>query len=110
MEKNDVFKFTAPNGVEVTAIVIDIIKNDRDWQWYLCYSQNRLFHYQVIGWLDHPIITISVNYCVIPELDTLLYGDLEECSEGDEDLPIEYPHYDDELEALKSLENMIHNK
>lgn len=30
MKKNDIFTFTAPNGVEVTAVVVSIIRDDRD--------------------------------------------------------------------------------
>ena len=48
MKKNDVFTFTAPNGVEVVGVVVDVLAT-----WYehgglkeivyLCYAQNRLF-------------------------------------------------------------------
>lgn len=72
MKKNDIFTFTAPNGAEVTGIVVDVIKDDRDWKWYLCYAQNRLFHFQAIAELHNPTITVSVDYCVIPECDSLL--------------------------------------
>jgi hypothetical protein len=72
MKKNDVFTFTAPNGAEVTGIVVDVIKDDRDWKWYLCYAQNRLFHFQVIAELHNPVITVSVDFCIIPECDSLL--------------------------------------
>ena len=37
----------------------------------------------------------------------LLYGDSEEDSKDDEDLPIKYPHYDDELKALESLKKYL---
>jgi len=54
MKKNDVFTFTAPNGVEVTAVVIDYlgthnyeeVEDSKHWdEKYLCYAQNRLFYY-----------------------------------------------------------------
>lgn len=54
MRKNDVFTFTAPNGVEVTAVVIDClgtcgfeeVEDSKHWdEKYLCYAQNRLFYY-----------------------------------------------------------------
>lgn len=57
MKKNDVFTFTASNGVKVTAIVIDCLgifnfeKVERGRHWgdkYLCYAQNRLFY--LIEW------------------------------------------------------------
>lgn len=54
MKKNDVFTFAAPNGVEVTAVVIDClgtcnleeVVDSMHWDTkYLCYAQNRLFYY-----------------------------------------------------------------
>ena len=54
MNKNDVFTFTAPNGVEVTAVVLDClgiinyeeVTDSKHWgEKYLCYAQNRLFYY-----------------------------------------------------------------
>lgn len=55
MKKNEIFTFTAPNGVEVTAVVIDIVKSETfriptssaTTITYLCYAQNRLFYYMV---------------------------------------------------------------
>lgn len=53
MKKHDVFAFTAPNGVKVTAVVIDClgiynfeeVADSRHWgDKYLCYAQNRLFY------------------------------------------------------------------
>ena len=48
MKKNDVFTFTAPNGVEVQAVVLNKITHFAETTenysaTYLCYSQNRLF-------------------------------------------------------------------
>ena len=50
MKKNDVFQFTAPNGVEVIAVVLDKTThlaemNDDYTAVYLCYAQNRIFSY-----------------------------------------------------------------
>ncbi len=103
MKKNDVFKFTAPNGVEVTAVVIDKVPCTGGvmTDTLYCYAQNRIFTYIETGAL-HKYGEVIVDYCIIPELDTLLYGNSREDSE-DEEVPIEYPHYDDELEALESL-------
>ena len=72
MKKNDIFTFTAPNGVEVTAVVVSINRDDRDDKWYLCYAQNRLFDYRILSGTDHPLIDILVDYAVIPEYDDLL--------------------------------------
>ena len=48
MKKNDIFTFTTPNGVEVTAVVLhqtNYTKCSEHYSYneYLCYSQNRLF-------------------------------------------------------------------
>ena len=72
MKKNDIFTFTAPNGVEVTAVVVSILRDDRDDKWYLCYAQNRLFDYRVLSGIEHPLINTWVDYAVIPEYDELL--------------------------------------
>ena len=113
MKKNDIFTFIAPNGVEVTAAVVDCILSSEYRECYLCYGQNRLFNYSIYYDVDRETGQLIVDeevyervvcdYCIIPELDTLLYGNSREDSEDDEDLPIEYPHYDDELGALESL-------
>ena len=118
MKKKDVFKCTTPNGVEVTAAVVDCTCSSDYRECYLCYAQNRLFNYTIyhdFDWETGQPMTDEVyegvvcEYCIIPELDTLLYGDSEEGSEDDEDLPIEYPHYDDKLEALESLKKYLLN-
>ena len=51
MKKNDIFTFIAPNGAEVTAVVIDKIHSSYheledtiSIEW-LCYAQSRLFTY-----------------------------------------------------------------
>lgn len=91
MNKNDIFTFIAPNGVEVTAIVVaklDSTYNEIDdsiYQEYLCYSQNRLFTYaetcqreNAFTLEEATFITESVygevlvDYCIIPEYDTML--------------------------------------
>ena len=72
MKAGQVFQFTAPNGVKVAAIVIDIIKKDRDWKWYLCYAQNRIFHYQIIADIPNPVISVAVDYAILPEQDSIL--------------------------------------
>ena len=72
MKTNDIFTFITPNKVEVTAIVVDVIKDDKNWEWYLCYSQNRLFHYQIITGYTKPIISVAIDYCIIPDYDIKL--------------------------------------
>lgn len=91
MKKSEIFTFTAPNGVEVTAVVINKLRTDyrestdtivRVW---LCYAQNRLFTYfEEIGrknactpeeeefvikaWYG----TVIVDYCILPDYDDML--------------------------------------
>lgn len=88
MKKNDVFTFTAPNGVEVTGVVLDslCIEGDCVYTWatdkYLCYAQNRLFWYYVkykVSKKAETEVKILIDYCILPEYDELLarYNDLE---------------------------------
>ena len=89
MKKNDVFTFTAPNGVEVTAVVVHVYETRNEWYSviqsdYLCYAQNRLFignYYDENGtfcnkFTQHDIV---VDYAILPDYDEMLerYYDLE---------------------------------
>jgi len=88
MKKNDIFTFTAPNGVEETAVVVAIISSSRYQTVALCYSQNRLFtFYEHIAYdvesgeaeSDYSYGEILVEYAVLPDYDELLarYNDIE---------------------------------
>ena len=88
MKKNDIFTFTAPNGVEETAVVIAIISSSRYQTVALCYTQNRLFtFYEHIAYdvelgeaeSDYSYGEILVEYAVLPNYDELLarYNDIE---------------------------------
>ena len=86
MKKNDVFTFTAPNGVEVTGICLYPISKGIMATLYLCYAQNRLF-----TMLEESIMTdkgikttihyhkVIVDYAILPDYDAMLdrYNDLE---------------------------------
>jgi hypothetical protein len=86
MNKNDIFKFKAPNGVEVTAIVIAIMGSTEDFSGvysvythYLCYAQRRLFKYTEESFMTEcGIVTnfigydLLVDYAILPEYDELL--------------------------------------
>lgn len=88
MKKNDVFTFTAPNRVEVTAVAlyavtmfdgITFIGNK-----WICYAQNRLFtmmdYKEGIKKYEEPEYDeVIVDYAVLPDYDELLarYNDLE---------------------------------
>ncbi len=88
MKKNDVFTFTAPDGVEVVGVVVDIIAT-----WfehgglkeivYLCYSQNHLFTWkeEFFGSARNKSLygrTVAENV-TLPDYDEMLarYNDLE---------------------------------
>ena len=82
MEKHDIFTFTAPNGVEVTGVVIDLVGFDvhlrtstTNW---LCYAQNRLFLclektdiYTEETTIEY-CTKVLIDYCVIPFYDGVL--------------------------------------
>ena len=76
MKKNEIFTFTAPNGVEVTAVVVHTIFQGNAKQLDICYAQNRLF--TLVEWeiakdkgFNYNGETI-VDYCVLPEYDAML--------------------------------------
>ena len=81
MKKNDVFTFTAPNGVEVTAVAIYAITlfNDNKFignKW-ICYAQNRLFtmmdYKEGIKKYEEPEYDETiVDYCILPAYDRIL--------------------------------------
>ena len=93
MKKNDVFTFTAPNGVEVTAVVLTILrvcKTDKEKTFmceYLCYAQNKLLEVSsYYGEVDGEtkewgfcIDSVIVDYALLPDYEFLLakYNDLE---------------------------------
>ena len=67
MKKNDVFTFTAPNGVEVAAVVVYVVKST-----YLCYAQNRLFEMWESSEFGLAYNGIIVDYCILPDYDAML--------------------------------------
>ena len=89
MRKHDIFTFKAPNGAEVTAIVVDsIITKGGKYQQlksitHICYAQNRLFYYfeNEVNYKDTEFKygKIIVEYCILPDYDALLdrYNDIE---------------------------------
>ena len=84
MKKNDVFTFTAPNGVEVQAIVIDKVAYDVDYKWgtetFVAYGQNRLFTFTETHCIweymhEEPRFEygkVLIDYVVLPEYDEKL--------------------------------------
>lgn len=84
MEKNDIFEFTAPNGAEVTAVVVLECPSYEDfegrWNQYIIYAQNRLVFYNYNeDTHERRIGGILVDYAILPDYDKLLerYNDIE---------------------------------
>jgi hypothetical protein len=88
MKKGDIFTFTAPNGAEVTAVVIAEINHkfnnatQEENNTYLCYAQNRLFTIKAVYTptsINEEYGEIIVEYCILPDYDALLdrYNDIE---------------------------------
>ena len=72
MKKNDIFTFTAPNGVEVTGAVIDVVETTYFTTLCLCYAQNRLFYiFETIheDYVDRKVGETIVEYAVLPAYD-----------------------------------------
>ena len=100
MKKNEIFTFTAPNGVEVTAVVVKelsyrVIAGEATTQ-YLCYSQNRLFTYEKVEdvWhkerpVNYKYGKVIVDYAILPDYDELLQLHSS----------MEYPQWEQNLEA-----------
>ena len=84
MKKNDVFTFTASNGVEVTGAVIDVVETTYFTNLYLCYAQNRLFYifetiHEDYDCIERNVGETIVEYAVLPAYDEALerFNDLE---------------------------------
>ena len=93
MDKGDIIKVEVSNGVEVKAVILDIIEEDLGGNiWtlnYILYAQNRLFKARNMIIMEEYIdeetnkpiknfrytelkyIGILVDYCTIPEYDNL---------------------------------------
>lgn len=79
MKKNEIFTFKAPNGVEVTAVVVAIISSNERQTIALCYAQNRLFtfygHYGIENGeacSDYSYGEILVDYTILPDYDAAM--------------------------------------
>ena len=81
MNKNEIFTFTAPNGVEVTAIMVAKIHHECNYKTqvekntYLCYAQNRLFTIKAVYTrtsIDEEYGEILVDYAILPDYDDML--------------------------------------
>ena len=82
MKKNQIFTFTAPNGAEVTAVVIGDIFQNCAQRCFICYAQNRIFTYIEERWRkdettnkwlkDYSYGETLVDYAVLPDYDAIL--------------------------------------
>lgn len=133
MKKNEIFTFTASNGVEVTAVVVDClgtcnfeeVVDSKHWgEKYLCYAQNRLFYYtewtQIDKIIDDDFISandeeIDWYYAIqhhsheVKSVECTQKVIVEYCviPEYDEMLKTEQQRFDDDCwEALGSIGNV----
>ncbi len=76
-----IFTFTAPNGVKMTALVVDVVYNELNFAGHrtiitLCYAQHRLFTWKEEFFCGECKVSeygkTVVEYAVIPEYDKLL--------------------------------------
>ena len=92
MKRNDIFTFTAPNGVEVTGVVVDTIARWLDFNAlsttvHLCYAQNRLFtwkeEFKQGELINSHYGRVAVDYAVLPDYDSMLksYLSKKSCEE-----------------------------
>lgn len=81
MKRNEIFTFTAPNGVEVIGVVTAIISSTKYQSVALCYAQNRLFtFYEHIAYdmetgdaeSDYSYGEVLVDYAILPDYDAML--------------------------------------
>lgn len=92
MNKGDIIKVKTSNGVEVRAVVLDIIEEDLGNIWsntHILYAQNRIFKaknmliieeyvdeetsklIKNLRYTELEYAGIIIDYCVIPEYDNL---------------------------------------
>lgn len=85
IEQNKVYKVNTPNGVVTYAYAIGIVSSDSEWDWnyWLMYSQKRLFVLQEKVHLDSGTDTeyadyywkrTVCDYCEIPEAEFACNG------------------------------------
>lgn len=84
MKKNNIFTFTAPNGVEVKAVCLKSIGTVGNITQYLCYGQNRLFtiNEYYSEWTEETgevckdshieYGEVIVDYAILPDYDSVL--------------------------------------
>lgn len=79
MKKNDIFTFTAPNGVDVTGVCLYLIFKGAVRTMYVCYAQNRLFTMlEELIMTDRGIVKTTkyheliTDNAVLPDYDKLL--------------------------------------
>ena len=115
MKKNETFTFTAPNGVEVTAVVVDVLEPITEHTLdetsvitkHLCYAQNRLFYYSLI---EKTEVVIDEDWDDNPEVDyyyALIYHShkVRSSEEHLNEIVVEYcilPEYDTILELANA--------
>ena len=93
MKKNEIFTFTAHNGVEVTGVALYAVTlfddNDYIGNVWFCYGQNRLFTIREFANGDYSYQDKIVEYCIIPDYDEFIQLHSS----------MEYPQWEQNLEA-----------
>ena len=104
MKKNDVFTFTAPNGVEVTGVCLDSIRSTYEsgvwYVTYLCYAQNRLFTIKE----ERSIVPVAVD---IDEFGDDVFEEQECVTQNCSEVLVDYailPDYDECLARYNDLQ------
>ena len=79
MKKNDIFTFTAHNGVEVTAVILDATRYSQDLRNFklICYAQNRLFwcyesYNHSKSCMEITESSTIADYAILPDYDRML--------------------------------------
>lgn len=127
MKKNQIFTFTAPNGAEVTAVVIGDIFQNCAQRCFICYAQNRIFTYIEERWRkdettnkwlkDYSYGETLVDYCVLPEYDAMLEAEQQKFKDMTALALIYWPNtqnytvwqYNDSYESYEEWENRVKN-
>lgn len=84
MKKNEVFIFTAPNKIDITAVCLANMGCVGNMTQYLCYAQNKLFTINEFysKWTEETgeicedtqlcYGEVVVDYCILPEYNVIL--------------------------------------
>ena len=77
MKKHNLIIFRTSNETKpILGVVVVVIRDDRDDEWYLVYADHKLFGYRLIKGMEHPVVDVWTSTSVsIPECDLILYNE-----------------------------------